>query len=570
MSSNHPNEPSSPSEPHGENEPAGQPEYLGTDAPASPVRGRRGAKRSGKKWAVLGIAAVAVAGVVGAGAWAAATLLPGGELPSTAIPANAVGYVSVDLDPSATQKIEAIKTLKKFPGLDKELNLGSRDDLRRWFFEKVQEGGDCKALDYGKDIEPWLGDRIAMAAVPAAKNSVTPVVAVQVSDQEAARTGFAKIAACANQDKAETGMAFSGDYMLVSDSQQHAQSFATASQESSLADDADFQGWMDKVGDPGVVTMYASKDAVRVLGDLEGKGMNAFEGGSSSMSATSATSFEGSATNVVPADTMGEIAKDFKGMAGVVRFQDGAIEAEYVGGGVPQSMAPAVGASGPAIGSLPDTTGVAFSLALRDGWFTDYLKSMSQVFGGGGPSVDDMLKEAEAQTGLQLPQDIETMLGNGVSMSLDSSLDVDKLMKTNDPTQVPLGVRIKGDPDKIMPVLDKLKTRLGPVADGLVVRKADGGVALGMDSDYVDKLVAGGNLADAEAFTSVVPDADKASGVFFLNFDAGDGWADRIADRVSNGDPQVTGNIAPLHALGISAWADADNVQHGLFRLSTD
>ncbi|MEZ5192869.1 MAG: hypothetical protein R2734_10330 [Nocardioides sp.] len=37
--------------------------------------------------------------------------------------------MSVDFDPSASQKIEAVKTLNKFPALKKELGLDPQDDI---------------------------------------------------------------------------------------------------------------------------------------------------------------------------------------------------------------------------------------------------------------------------------------------------------------------------------------------------------------------------------------------------------------------------------------------------------
>jgi hypothetical protein len=64
-----------------------------------------------------------------------------------------------------------------------------------------------------------------------------------------------------------------------------------------------------------------------------------------------------------------------------------------------------------------------------------------------------------------------------------------------------------------------------------------------------------------------VPRPENAASVVFINFDAGDGWIERLAGDV---DPQAGENIAPLDALGISGSTDSDGSQHGLFRLTTD
>ena len=104
-----------------------------SDSGGPPARGRRTVLVAG--------AAVAVVAAVGVGAYGVVQLMSGGSSPATAVPADAVGYVSLDLDPSASQKIEAIKILRKFPAIKKQL--GSRDDLRKAVFDELRKSGDC-------------------------------------------------------------------------------------------------------------------------------------------------------------------------------------------------------------------------------------------------------------------------------------------------------------------------------------------------------------------------------------------------------------------------------------------
>ncbi len=63
------------------------------------------------------------------------------------MPADALGYLSLDLDTSASQKIEAISMLRKFPALEKQMHIGSRDDLRRAVFHQILKSGDCQGVD---------------------------------------------------------------------------------------------------------------------------------------------------------------------------------------------------------------------------------------------------------------------------------------------------------------------------------------------------------------------------------------------------------------------------------------
>ena len=524
------------------------PEYLGAET--GPGKQPRSRGRSG----VLAAASVAVVAVLGVGGWAVAQLMAGGSSPASAVPATAVGYLSINLDPSASQKIEAIKILKKFPALDKRLDLGSRDDLRRWVFEQVQKGSGCTDVDYGKDIEPWIGDRIAVAAVREGRSAV-PVVAVQAGDQDAARAAVKKLAACS--DGADhTGTAFVGDYLLVSDSQQHADVAAKSAEQAPLADDADFQTWMKRVGDPGVITAYASADAPALVAKLQRL---------ESTTMLQKAPALGSAPDV---KRLSPLYKDFQGMAAVVRFHDGALETEMVTKGLPAGMG-AQGRTGPAVGTLPATTAAAFSVGFQDGWLRDYLESMNQVLGD-GQSLDQMLRQGEAMTGLRLPEDIETLLGQGLSVSVDSSLDPKALAGSPDPSTVPVGLRIKGDPAKITAVIDKLRAMAGPSAGAVHVAKGDGMVVVGTDQAYVDKLLTDGGLGSTASFDEVIPEADRAGAVLYVDFDAGNGWAEKLGDLASDNDPRVRENIAPLEALGISSWQDGDAVQHGLVRLTTD
>ena len=90
-------------------------------------------------------------------------------------------------------------------------------------------------------------------------------------------------------------------------------------------------------------------------------------------------------------------------------------------------------------------------------------------------------------------------------------------------------------------------------------------LAAGANSSYVDDLAADGGLGDSKTFTSVVPDADGASMVAFVDFDANGDWLAELAGD----DAEVKRNIEPLKAAGLSAWADED-AQHVKLRLTTD
>jgi hypothetical protein len=516
-----------------------QPEYLGSAlGEADP------AQRPPRRWGVVAAVASGVAVAAGLGGWGAAQLLAGGAGPAAAVPATAVAYLSVDLDPSAAQKIEALRMLKRFPAIDEQLDLGVRDDLRRWVFERLQEDDLCPGVDYARDVEPWLGDRMAVAAVPDDDAPLAPLLVVQVSDREAAARGVTALHRC--QDGTSTGqpagVAFVGDYMLVTQEQDDADSLAEAAAAAPLEEDPVFTSWMDELGDPGVVTAYASPDAPRLMAQMVDQQQELGLPGSGELSRS--------------------LAKDFGGMAGVLRFHDGSMEGELAAKGLAQGIASG-GPTGPALGDLPDTTGAALTVSLRSGWLQDYLDAIEGVLSADEPG--GFWTAMEAGTGLDLPEDLETMLGEGISVSVDASADLGSVTLYGDPPTIPVGLRISGDPQEITRVIDVLRSRLGSDGDAVLVRSGDGVVVVGLQQEYVDRLLGPGTLGDLEAFRDVIPEADRASAALFVNFDAGDGWLEQLAD----GDADAAANLRPLDALGVSTWRDGD-VQHGLFRLTTD
>ena len=180
-----------------------------------------------------------------------------------------------------------------------------------------------------------------------------------------------------------------------------------------------------------------------------------------------------------------------------------------------------------------------------------------------------MLAEGERATGLQLPEDIETLLGDGISLSVDASRTSSRSAESPDPSQVPAGIRIQGDPAKIIPIIDKLKAAAGPDADMVKVASGDGLVAVGSTRRTSSTLLEKGTWRASPRSTTWCPRRTGPTGSLYVNFDAGDGWAEQLADLLSDGDAEARSNIAPLDALGVSGWSDGD-VEHGLLRLTTD
>jgi Protein of unknown function (DUF3352) len=519
--------------------PVGQPEYLqhGTGTPlppAAPDAASGGARRA----VLIGGAAVGALALAGAGAWAALTLAGGGPQPTEALPGDTLGFVSIDLDPSAGQKIEAMKMLNKFPSIKKELGLDPTDDIRKKLFDEAFKDGPCDDKTYDDDVAPWIGSRAAVAAVNGTDGKPAPVVVLQVSDDTKAEQGLAALSECASSGDAVAFVVDDGWAVLAED-QDTAQRVVDDAATGSLADDTTYQKWMDEVGDPGVVTMYASPQAAEAFADQIGD----------------------QAAELSALD-LGSSLADFDGMAGTVRFHNGAVEIEAASTAV--DGAGDNTAAGGLVAGLPADTAAAFGFSVPDGWLERMADRVADLRGGGTTGAD-LLDELSQESGLDLPADFETLTGDAIAMSVSSDIDLDEMSNSTDPSSLPLGLVIEGDPDAIQGVLDKLTARMGADAD-LVATDSEGDVvALGPNADYRKSLLDDGGLGDSAAFSSAVPHGTDSTMVVYVNVDAGGGWLDRLVQS----DPELASNIEPLSSLGMSAWVDG-NASHVILTLTTD
>ena len=230
------------------------PEYLeaGGGSPLPPVPPAPASGGGGRRRGLLIGGGVAALAVVGVGAWAAAQFFATGAQPAEALPAGTLGYVSIDLDPSGGQKIEALRTLNKFPAFKDEIGLDTDDDIREKLFEELDLPKSCKVF-YAEDIEPWLGDRFAVAAVDTGGEDPVVVGVVQVKDADQADAGMQKLRDCANEGNTDGGegaggWVIDGDWAIVAEDQKGAQAVVDATEQGTLADDEDFKTITSQAG----------------------------------------------------------------------------------------------------------------------------------------------------------------------------------------------------------------------------------------------------------------------------------------------------------------------------------
>jgi hypothetical protein len=565
-----------------------QPEYLdGEPSPSTP--------RSGRRWGLVAGATVGVLAVAGAGAWGVTALMGGGPGAAAAAPADTVAFLAVDLDPGAGQKVEAYRTLKKFPALAERL--GGEEDLRRSLVEAFLTDAPCDDLTWKADFEPWLGQRLGIGVRPGGDAPV-PFAVVQVADEAEATAAVEAIASCGAEDPELPGLAFVDDYMVVAEDDATAEDVVSATEEGSLADDDGFNTWVDEAGGGGIVTGYVAAEGPALfldeLADDIGEDASSDVGGDETFAGRVATAGEiddpsdlatmspeeleeqlgeldvqdstdpdfdpGPGFLEPDLDQLREGFEEFEGAAVVARFDDGALEVEAAMSAVGELDPSEASDSG--LTELPASTVVALGLGIGDSAVEDMLSNVADSMGQ--ESVDELVAQIEVETGLT-PEKLQSLLGDGVSVALDSSVELDTLFSMGSGIDVPAGIRIDGDPDEILPVLEELIAAAD--AEGVLhVESGDGAVAVGFDQDYLSELVADGDLGEQDGFESALPDLGDSAGGFFVDFDEGD-WLEPVLE--SDGDEELKDNLEPLNSLGATGELDGD-VLRGLLRLSTD
>lgn len=525
---------------------------LSAQPPAQPADQPQDQPRKSRKGiAIAAGGALLVAAAVGGGVWGYQAFFGQGDQPAEALPAKGiVGYAAIDLSPNGEQLLEARATLKKFPGLAKELDLDSKEDLRKVVFEKIQSESDqCPELDYAKDVEPWLGDRMAFAFLDAGKGKdPTGALVFQTTDGAKAEKAAPELAACLDGDdapaKERTSHALSGDWLVLAQGPGNAEDAVKGAEKASLADDEGFTQWTDAAGDPGILTGYVPElGADRLFESLRADGEE------------------------IPQQIQ-EYADEFEGAGFVGRFRDEGLEVEAA------SSAPSkvknVAHGGAAMASLPSSTVAALGFGMPDDWTQDFLDGFILGWEAeGGPDISeaDIKRMLKQFAGIEV-KDLETLFGEAVVIAVDSGLDADVIQQA-DPTGVPVGIKIKGDTAAIEKVLDKLRDAAAGygMPRGFVVSKTAGDyVIVSLSADYADKLADEKGLGAAKTFENVMPEADTSLGGLYVDFDA-NGWLDELLEAF--GAPKdVRDNIAPLSGLGVSTWLDGD-VGHSSLTITT-
>lgn len=466
--------------------------------------------RGRKKGLVIGGGLLAVALVGGGAAYAVAALSGGGAQPEASIPSSAFAMVKVDLDPSAGQKIDALRFARGFP--DVRDRIGSTDDPRQAIFETLTKGQGL-AGNWQTDVEPWLGQRAALAVVPGATPEADPalIVVLAVTDTGKAEAGLAKVT------KGKASCTLTGDFAVCAQDNAVAGRAAADAERSALADDATFTKDVDALNGDGVALAWAdlakAKSAVPAL--------------ASALRSSGAGPLGGS---LVGGDLAGRYVA-------ALRFDGPNLE---VIGRLDGAPLPAAGGTS-GVGDLPAGTVAALGIGGADQLVDTAWKQLRATMDtqGAGDSVDQQVAAVREQYGITIPDDIRAAVGKRVVLAFGG-------VGQGTPD---VALRLAGSPDgvaKLAKVVDQ--NAGGRLTLGQATAGSD--TVLALTQAYADKVAGGSGLGSSTLFTNAVPDAKDAQQVVFVDIPA----LLAVADDAVGG--AAARKLGSLSALGVSAGRD--------------
>jgi hypothetical protein len=480
---------------------------------------------------------VLVLGGVSFGAYS--YLSGGGDQPSNALPSSAVGYVRVDLDPSAGQKVDMLRLLRSVPDFEESTGISSdKADLRRLLIEEMLPSTGCD-LTYEDDFEPWVGDRAGFAGVPVG-DTVAPVISIQVKDEAAAGDTADALEQCAIEESGDedaTGYDFVGDYMIVTE-EQHLADVVDQTEESSLADNDTFTSDMDELGEQGVLSYWLDVDALR---ELPAAAQSLDESGAA------------------------ELSEGLHSSYGALRAGDNYIEL-LLSARADEELSDAR----TPVAELPESTMVAASFSgggeAVNSYWNSFLESMDATTGG---YAEDELDSLEQGTGLRFPDDLVTLLGENLTFTMSPDGLDQETLESGDLTRLNFGARFVTDAERLQSILtsvEQLAADAGSPID-LITQETDDGLVIASNEEYAGQIAEGGSLGDSDTFQTAVPNAEDTLGVLYVDLNKLRDVAEQFGE-----DPDVAEAmryLEPFEAAGFSVVQN-DGTVDSVLRLTFD
>jgi hypothetical protein len=382
-------------------------------------------------------------------------------------------------------------------------------------------------------------------------DEVQPVLAIQVTDQGKAEDAVGALSSCSslasagddttglgagNDGTTDSGIEFVGDYMLIAQTQDLAADFAQEVESAPLSEDEGFNEAMDELGDPGVVSFWADIDAVRELPALSSGEV---------------------------ADVIGPALDGVHSYSGAFRAGDDYLEVSLQ---IDSDITIPDEQDNP-VGDLPETTLGVVSVSNGAAYVDQYWDQLKGYVDRTEPgSFDQAVAAFETESGLVLPEDLRTILGDNVTAVLDSEgLTPDNVTSPADLANLGFGFRFVTDPAAISDVVSRVQAKLDASGAPFTItsQETDDGLVVASNQAYADTLAGGGDLGDSDAFQTAVPDASNAEAVVYVDLDK----VKEAADAFGEDD---TATLEPMRAFGMTLQQGDDGYATTLLRLTFD
>ncbi len=579
--------------------------------------------------------------LVAGGVWALAAFVLGtNESPTksaVAFPANTIYWTELAINPSNGQKVASLGFIDKLDSLrdvvdDSDLDIDFDDpgsnDLRKTLWKLLTDSDNSSIdtdLDYDDDIEPWLGNRIAVGVLPGAdlaKDGPQVVVAIEAKNTSAGIDAMEEFVDDLNVD---ADVSDKNGYVVITTDNVDADKIYD---HGTLADTAAFKSAAKDSGAWGLVSYYADlgalsklyASATTVAGDFtdldywrEEISTNPYsyvpyadydyDNNGYEYQGVFYEDFDVYAAAYV-ADNLDDLAKtqvdryqgiedsqkalekayDGSSIFGVLRFDAGVLELGGSAIGVKENPEP--GVKGSPLASLPDSTVIAASIAgvadAVSGALDDDNLSLLSTFGlgafggvGQAPSIsrDDVVKYFHDNFAIDFPDDLDTLFGNQVTLAMGEDADFDAFSQGSSGFSEGVGsgfaVVISTDnASKTASAWKKVLSRLeesGGADLGLKV-KADGGRVVISAGDFLDEVLEpDARLGGAESFQRALPAAGSAYSSLYIDIDT----LSSLIEDVTGSD-NASDYLDGLDALGFTTSITGKDSYSYVFRLTAE
>jgi hypothetical protein len=449
--------------------------YLPHPSPVPAPRGGRGRK------IVAGAAALAVLAGGAAAAYAYTVLASGGIQPERVLPATTVAFAKLDLDPAASQKVAAYRLSGKFPAVSKGApNLDAEKNALLSTFI-----GDQSDFDYDTEIKPWLGNRIAVAAVPdtASQSGVDPVLAVAYTDEAKMKAALSK----ASQAGADLGYVTLDGYALISDSQPHAEAALAGVRRGKLSDLDRYRADLRSLHGAQIAVGWADMEAAA-------DAFVAGRGAASTNQVQSLTALSATRGRIVLG---AHVSSDY--------LEVTAVSHVTTAGGTITGLA-----RRPVNGTLAKLPSEGTSAAVE---VTGLGDSLSAVWAGASKTLglDQQFQSLIEQTGLRLPEDLRALFGTDATVSV-------RLPRGANGTPEVAAQISTASADRAMHLLDSLGAPFGLPPGSLHTHQTAGGYLLSNSAGYDPRGRPGARtVGEDPAFAKAVPDRADAGLIAYVN-----------------------------------------------------